>query len=324
MFDMHYDLLSVAYCCYLKKDYSYLEEWCKAYRDNNVRGVVCNLYFMSLDEMKEELHPDYYREDVSVCEMFRISTNIIRKMLPDTELMFSIEGCDFLEVSDLEELYDLGLRNILPVWNNKNEYGSGNRSQDGLTEKGEKLLDKAIELGISIDLSHANRKTFDETVSYLKEKREAGEEFFVMASHSNVRKICERERNLEDDQILAMKELDGLVGIFSNRNFIVPNEIKEQATQEEKEAYHLSHIEHVVDLIGVDHVGVATDDMDFCKEADYEYGEVQIYPYKEIASNLRRVLEKRYDNFEVAKIMYGNMRDRYDRINNRLTKRRNM
>ena len=79
MFDMHYDLLSVAYCCYLKKDYSYLEEWCKAYRDNNVRGVVGNLYFMSLDEMKEELHPDYYREDVSVCEMFRISTNIIKK-----------------------------------------------------------------------------------------------------------------------------------------------------------------------------------------------------------------------------------------------------
>lgn len=324
MFDMHYDLLSVAYCCYLKKDYSYLEEWCKAYRDNNVRGVVGNLYFMSLDEMKEELHPDYYREDVSVCEMFRISTNIIKKMLPDTEFMFSIEGCDFLEVSDLEELYNLGLRNILPVWNNQNEYGSGNRSQEGLTEKGKKLLDKAISLGISIDLSHANRETFDDVISYLKEKKEAGEEFFVMASHSNARSICDRERNLEDDQILAIKELDGLVGVFSNRNFIVPNEIKNQVTQEEKEAYHLSHIEHVVNLIGVDHVGVATDDMDFCKDADYEYGEVQIYPYGEIASNLRRVLGKRYENFEVAKIMYGNMKDRYDRINNRLMKGRNM
>lgn len=324
MFDMHYDLLSVAYCCYLKKDYSYLEEWCKAYRDNNVRGVVGNLYFMSVDEMKEELHPNYYREDVSVCDMFRVSTNIIKEMLPETEFMFSIEGCDFLEVSDLEELYNLGLRNILPVWNNQNEYGSGNRSQEGLTEKGKKLLDKAISLGISIDLSHANRETFDDVISYLKEKKEAGEEFFVMASHSNARSICDRERNLEDDQILAIKELDGLVGVFSNRNFIVPNEIKDWVTQEEKEAYHLSHIEHVVNLIGVDHVGVATDDMDFCKEADYEYGEVQIYPYGEIASNLRRVLGKRYENFEVAKIMYGNMKDRYDRINNRLMKGRNM
>ena len=324
MFDMHYDLLSVAYCCYLKKDYSYLEEWCKAYRDNNVQGVVCNLYFMSVDEMREELHPNYYREDVSVCDMFRISTNIIKEMLPETEFMFSIEGCDFLEVSDLEELYNLGLRNILPVWNNQNEYGSGNRSQEGLTEKGKKLLDKAISLGISIDLSHANRETFDDVISYLKEKKEAGEEFFVMASHSNARSICDRERNLEDDQILAIKELDGLVGIFSNRNFIVPNEIKDRVTQEEKETYHLRHIEHVVDLIGIDHVGVATDDMNFCKDADYEYGEVQIYPYKEIASNLRRVLGRRYENFEVAKIMYGNMKDRYDRINNRLMKGRNM
>ena len=324
MFDMHYDLLSVAYCCYLKGDYSYLEEWCKAYRDNNVRGVVGNLYFMSLDEMKEELHPDYYRDGVSVCDMFQISTNIIKEMLPDTELMFSIEGCDFLEVSDLDELYDMGLRNILPVWNNQNKYGSGNRSHEGLTEKGKQLLDKVISLGISIDLSHANRKTFDDVISYLKERRESREEFFVMASHSNARSICDRERNLDDDQIVAIKELDGLIGVFSNRNFIVPNEIKDKVMQEEKEAYYLRHIEHVVNLIGVDHVGVATDDMDFCKDADYEYGEVQLYPYQEIASNLRRVLGRKYDNFEVAKIMYGNMKDRYDRINNRLMKGRNI
>lgn len=317
MFDMHYDLLSIAYCCYLKNDYSYLDEICHAFRDDNVRGVVCNLYFMSREEMAEELHPDYYRDDVSVCDMFRISTNIIKGMLPDTELMFSIEGCDFLEVSDLDELYDLGLRSILPVWNNRNEYGSGNRSLDGLTEQGKKLLDKAISLGISIDLSHANRKTFDDIVCYLKEKKDAGEKFFVMASHSNVRSICNRERNLEDDQILAVRNLDGLVGIFSNRNFIVPNEIKDKVSQEEKEAYYLEHVKHVVDLIGVDYVAVATDDMDFCKEADYEYAEVQIYPYAEVGSNIRRVLGKQYSSSDIYKIMYGNMKDRYDMINNR-------
>ena len=55
------------------------------------------------------------------------------------------------------------------------------------------------------------------------------------------------------------------MGIFSNRNFIVPNEIKDKVSQEEKEAYYLEHVKHVVDLIGVDYVAVATDDMDFCK-----------------------------------------------------------
>ena len=72
MFDLHYDLLSFCYVCYLKDDYTFLEEWKKNYRIDNVRGVVANLYFMSIPEMKEELHPSYYRKNISVVEMFRI------------------------------------------------------------------------------------------------------------------------------------------------------------------------------------------------------------------------------------------------------------
>lgn len=320
MFDAHYDLLSIAYVCYLKNDYSYLEERIKSYRNDNVQGVIANLYFMSEEEMKEELHPKYYQKEVSVVEMFRISTEIIKSYLPNTDLIFSIEGCDFLETSDLDELYSLGLRNILPVWNNKNKYASGNRSNQGLTEEGKCLLEKAIELGISIDLSHANKKSFDDITSYLMEKKASGEDFFVMASHSNARSICTRERNLEDDQLLAIKELNGLVGVFSNRNFIVPESLKEKVNQQEKEQYYLEHINHIVDLIGIDHVVLATDDMDFCKEADAEYGEVQIYSYDNIAKNVQSTLEQRYSIEDTYQIMYGNMKQRYDMINNKVRK----
>lgn len=320
MFDAHYDLLSIAYVCYLKNDYSYLEERIKSYRNDNVQGVIANLYFMSEEEMKEELHPKYYQKEVSVVEMFRISTEIIKSYLPNTDLIFSIEGCDFLETSDLDELYSLGLRNILPVWNNKNKYASGNRSNQGLTEEGKCLLEKAIELGISIDLSHANKKSFDDITSYLIEKEASGEDFFVMASHSNARSICERERNLEDDQLLAIKELNGLVGVFSNRNFIVPERLKDQVNQQEKEQYYLEHINHIVDLIGIDYVVLATDDMDFCKEADAEYGEVQIYSYDNIAKNVQSTLEQRYSIEDTYQIMYGNMKQRYDMINNKVRK----
>ena len=321
MFDMHYDLLSIAYVCYLKNDYSYLEERVKSYRNDNIQGVVANLYFMSDVEMKEELHPWYYQKEVPVVEMFRISTEIVKSYLPSTELIFSIEGCDYIEgPEELEELYKLGLRNILPVWNNKNKYASGNRSDQGLTEEGKRLLDKAIELGISIDLSHANRKSFDDIVSYLMEKKDEGEEFFVMASHSNARSICQRERNLEDEQILAIKDLDGLVGVFSNRNFIVPESLKERVTQQEKEQYYLAHISHIVDLVGINHIGIATDDMDFCKEADAEYGEVQIYSYDNIAKCVQNTLEQRYSIEDTYQIMYGNMKQRYDMINNKVRK----
>lgn len=322
MFDLHYDLLSVCYVCYLKNDYSYLEEWCKNYRDDNVLGVVCNLYFMSREEMSEELHPDYYRENVSVLEMFQISTEIAKKYLPNTELLFSIEGCDYLEVEDLDDLYEAGLRNILPVWNCKNKYASGGRSDDGLTDMGRRLLDKAISLGISIDLSHTNEKSFYDIIQYLKEKKKLGYNFLVMASHSNVRSLCNRDRNLSDEEILKIKDLDGLIGVFSNRNFVVPMEIKDVVEQEEKEERYFDHIRHVVNLVGILHVGISTDDMDFCKNADPEYREVSIFPYPAVASRVRSLLEQEYSSCDVYQIMYGNMKERYDILNKKKRKER--
>ena len=76
MIDIHYDLLSIAYI-------AYLEEIAKYFNDKNVIGVIANLYFMSPEEMSDELHPNYYRESVSVLEMFKIAkkVQIILKIL---------------------------------------------------------------------------------------------------------------------------------------------------------------------------------------------------------------------------------------------------
>lgn len=64
MFDMHYDLLTKIYICYKNNDFSYIDNWIKNYNCNNVRGVIANLCFMSIDEMKEEYHKDYYDENI--------------------------------------------------------------------------------------------------------------------------------------------------------------------------------------------------------------------------------------------------------------------
>lgn len=314
---MHYDLLSVAYVCYLKNDYFYLEKWCQFYNDDNVKGVIANLYFMTKDEMKEELHPDYYRDDVSVVSMFKISTAIVKHFLPQTDLLFSIEGCDYLDVSDLDTLYSLGLRNILPVWNNKNKYASGNRSSDGLTIEGQNLIDKAIELGISIDLSHANEQSFYDITNYIKQKQQQGFKVHVMASHSNSIYLCHRDRNLTDNQIKVIGQLGGMIGVFSNRNFVVPYEIKDIATLEEKRTMYLQHIRHIVSLIGTCHVGVATDDMNFCEGM---YKDTAIYEYSTIASFLKQDLEKHFNSSDVFRIMYGNMKNRYDQLKDQINK----
>lgn len=308
MFDMHFDLLTVAYKAYLEQDFTFLEEWCKNYNDDNVRGLIANLYFMSKEEMSAEIHPKYYQDEVSIIEMFKIAKQIVKTYIPDTKIIWSIEGCDYLDINDLEELYKEGLRNVLPVWNEKNKYASGNRSNAGLTEKGKRLLDKLMELGISIDISHANEKSFYDIIEYVKQQDQLP---LVIASHSNARALCDRRRNLTDKQLYALKDIDGLVGIFSNRNFIVKSERKDISTKREQRKEYLKHIKHVVDIMGIDNVVLATDDMTFASTADPEYKEVPIYNYSTLANNLIEDLRKYYDTEESKKLLYKTAEDRY-------------
>ena len=98
MIDLHHDLLSIMYYCYIKDDYSFLDKWIKNFHDGNVSGLLANLYYMSLDEMEIELGT----REFNVVEMFQKSTEIFRKYLPDEKVIFSIEGCDY--INDIFEL----------------------------------------------------------------------------------------------------------------------------------------------------------------------------------------------------------------------------
>lgn len=311
MIDTHYDLLTIAYIAYLKNDYSYLEKISHYFNENNVIGVFANLYFMSKMEMFEELHPKYYQENISVLEMFKISKKIIDSYLPDTDILYSIEGADLIKGPlELEQLYDQGLDSLILTWNTKSKYGSGNRSNQGLTIKGEELLKKAISLGMGIDLSHANEKTFEGMIRIIKEEQRKGINVCTYASHSNSRSLCNRNRNLTDQQLREIKNVNGLVGVFSNRNFLVEDEVKDKVSTQEKEIAYLKHIEHISKIMGKDNTMLATDDMDFCKEVDQEYGEVQLFDYSSLSRKVYHVLESQYDQDTIFQMMYQNAKDK--------------
>ena len=131
MYDMHFDLLTIIYCIFNKKinlDIDYIK---KIYKDNVIGGIV-NLYFMSKQEMQEQLNIAFFdvskmfEESVKYLEILK-QNDIIPK---DINFIYSIEGCDYLKDSlELEYLYKLGLRSILPVWNEENKFGSGIRSR---------------------------------------------------------------------------------------------------------------------------------------------------------------------------------------------------
>lgn len=314
MFDTHFDLLTKLYISYKRNDFEFIEKWIKNYNFNNVKGLIANLCFMSKEEMKEEYDINYYHDGDSVIDIFKISTSLLRKYVPeDIMVLTSIEGCDFFkDENDLVTLKELGLNAILPVWNNKNKFGSGNRSDEGLTKLGEKLISKAVELNIGIDLSHANQKTFWDIINYVKNNNLNP---VIYASHSNVRSLCDRDRNLTDEQIKAISELGGFVGVMSNSGFVVLggySEREKRVGTNEYEKYieylkyqYIKHIIHIHKLTGnIESVCVSTDNMSFCELDNYK--ETNIFNYNNIKEDLRKRLIEYYDEEEVSKIMYEN------------------
>ena len=298
MIDLHHDLLSILYYSYIRNDYSYVSSWIKNFHGDNVSGLLANLYFMNLDEMEKEVG---YR-DFDVIEMFKISTSLFHKYLPNTKVLFSIEGCDYIEsIDQLEELYNLGLRNIILVWNNPNKYASGNRGRYGLTEEGKIFLRKAIDLGISIDLSHMNRQTFFDTIDFIKEERRNGKNPKVIASHSNCFSICKHLRNLDDDQLRALKSVDGLLGLVAYGGFT-----RDEGDSTDLKELFLEHVSHAVSIMGIDSVGISTDDMTFSKELFLEdFGEM-VFDYSNVKSDLEELLTKKFSSEEIEKILYLN------------------
>lgn len=295
MLDTHYDLLTILYYCYLKKDFSYIDKIKEDFKD--IDGVIANLYFTEKERMIEELGV----EDIDVYEMFKISTNLAKEYFKDKKIIFSIEGCDYIKDEDeLENLNKLGLKNILLVWNNENKYGSGNKSNKGLTDLGKSFIKKAVSLGISIDLSHMNKNTFWDTIKVLEELKSKGQDVKILASHSNSYELCKNKRNLDDRQILAIKKLNGIIGLVSYGPFIEKDE-------KDLENNYLKHIKHIEKLIEIDNIAIATDNMDFEKELFNVDEDISLYSHSNIKGRLTRLLSKYYNKDEIEKIMYKNI-----------------
>jgi len=128
----------------------------------------------------------------------------------------------------------------------------------------------------------------------------------VIASHSNVKAICDVPRNLTDEQLLQIKNLNGIVGIVEIKNFCRNSEnLRENFEQD-----YIKHINYVRDLFGgVDNIGIATDDMSYYKINKRYYKNLNIYKIEKVATRIRKLLlENGYSEEEMEKIMKENVR----------------
>ena len=162
-----------------------------------------------------------------------------------------LEGMEGLEGPEgLEPLAALGLRLGMLTWNEENRFAAG-AAQDpakGLTGLGRQALRRMEDLGMLADLSHLNDGGFRDVIRLARGP--------VLASHSNCRALCPHPRNLTDEQLRAIRDSGGVVGLNVHHKFVHEDPAKQTA---ETLALHAAHM---AEVMGVEHVACG---FDFCE-----------------------------------------------------------
>ena len=256
--------------------------------------------------------------------------------------VIGVEGGHIIgrDIRKLEALHDRGMRYLGLTWNNSNHIASSAKDETfnrnslsniGLSNFGSEVVQKCNDLGVIIDVSHAGEQAFWDVVDQSQEP--------IIASHSSVYALCPHYRNLKDDQIKAIAKTGGAVFInfypgyidstfqqkaeIINMKYEVELDILAEKYdplsnqywfEEMKLLKHekariapsindvIKHISYIVDLVGVDYVGIGSD-----------YDGVEIMPTGlENVSKLpfltKKLIEHGYTIREVRKILGGNFK----------------
>ncbi|HVO92104.1 MAG TPA: dipeptidase [Terriglobales bacterium] len=215
------------------------------------------------------------------------------------------------DMDRVKEFYDLGARYLSLTHNGHNQFADSHTGEregwkwNGVSPLGKQVIAEMNRLGIMVDISHASKEAMLQTVALSKAP--------VIASHSSVRALCDVSRNIDDEQLLALKQTGGVFQVVAYDDFLKkrqPDSSERQAAiaaarrafglpdqngpgyrlrlhnalkqlPDDRRAEYESklasidseipgdppaaitdlvdHIDYAVNLIGVDHVGIASD-----------------------------------------------------------------
>ncbi|MEN9371604.1 MAG: hypothetical protein RLZZ390_920 [Bacteroidota bacterium] len=253
--------------------------------------------------------------------------------------MMGVEGGHMIEdkIEYLEALYNRGARYMTLTWNNSTSWASSAADERakrnlgrpyGLTTFGKEIVKKMNALGMIVDISHVGEQTFYDAIATSTKP--------VIASHSCTYALCPVPRNMTDDQIKALGKNGGVIHLnfysgFVDSTFKQKNDAflkKHEAEKNEllknnpsdfyanlvlHEKYKdeidgvrpslsllIDHLDHIVKLIGVDHVGLGSD-FDGINSSPRELNDVTDMPLI-----TKELLKRGYAKKDIHKILGGN------------------
>ena len=278
-------------------------------------------------------HPDKFNFATSYREVKRRAHR--RRVVA----MIGVEGGHMIE-SDLKKLDSLaarGMRYLTLTWNNSTEWASSARdesgsgsalSKKGLSEFGKSVVRRLNQLGVIVDLSHVGEQTFYDALGITTKP--------VLLTHSSVWGICPVFRNAKDEQLLALKKNGGVICInfypaFISKEFVAQQRYWNGAGKDSlfaqwklsdssmaREQWQAAmavaldkarpgiaevadHIDYVVKLIGIDHVGIGAD---FDGIGFVPRGLEDVSSYPRLTTEL---LRRGYSNSDIRKVLGKNV-----------------
>lgn len=205
-------------------------------------------------------------------------------------IMFGIENGLALghDIANVRHFAQRGVVYITLCHNGDNDIcdsARGYNTHGGVSAFGEQVIKEMNRHGIMVDLSHGGEKSFYDALEISSSP--------IVCSHSNCKALCNVPRNLTDDQMKALALKGGVAHITLYHGFL------RNDNQEASILDAMSHLEHAIRIMGVEHVGLGTD-------FDGDGGVKGIADSSEMINFTLELLRRRYNEQDIARIWGGN------------------
>ncbi|MGI5997690.1 MAG: dipeptidase [Lutispora sp.] len=215
--------------------------------------------------------------------------------------LMGIEGLKGIEgdTEQIRTLYNLGFRHASLTWNEENHLAAGAAIEDenrGVTDLGEKAVKLMDELGMILDVSHLNERSFWDITEIWKKP--------IVASHSNSKTLLYHRRNITDEQAKAIAKSGGVIGVNVCGEFLHKDKPSINC--------YLDNIDHFANIAGLESVGIGFDFCDFLRSGSLgpdEQIERDVEGLKDIsdgAAVLEGLKARGYSEEDIKKIAHGN------------------
>ena len=191
------------------------------------------------------------------------------------------------QLQNVQHFADRGVVYITLCHNGDNDLcdsARGCNTHGGVSRFGEQVIREMNRLGLMVDLSHAGEKSFYDALDISQAP--------IVCSHSSCRSLCDHPRNLTDDQMRRLAAAGGVMQVTLYNGFLVKDR---EATIIDA----ISHLEHAIHVMGIDHVGLGTD-------FDGDGGVRGLRDASELLQFTRQLLARRFNERDIQKIWGGN------------------